>query len=55
LLQLNTIPANGKQPVCKTGLDRDSIFCDSASRQYNYFVNRFVEIKLILSRGRLLM
>src|SRR5712691_1919100 len=54
LLQLNTIPLNGKQPIGKAGLDRNSILGDCASRQYNYLVDRLIEIKTILSWRRFL-
>jgi hypothetical protein len=43
LLQLNTIPLNGKQPIGKAGLDRNPILGDCALRQYNYLVDRFIE------------
>ena len=52
--KLNTIPLNGKQPLRKAGLDRDSILGDCASRQYNHLVDRLIEIKTILSRRRFL-
>jgi hypothetical protein len=52
LLQLNTIPLNGKQPLRKTGLNRDSIFGDCASRQCNHLIDRLIKIKTVLSRRR---
>jgi len=54
LLQLNTIPLDGSQPLRKAGLDRDSILGDFASRQYNHLVDRLIEIKTPLSRRRFL-
>ena len=54
LLQLNTIPLNGKRPLRKVGIYRDSILGDFASRQYNHFIDRLIEIKTILSRRRFL-
>jgi hypothetical protein len=36
------------------GLDRDFICGDYASRQYNHFIDRLIEIKTILSRRRFL-
>ena len=54
LLQLNTIPLDRKQPLRKASLDRDSIFDDCASRQYNHLVDRLIEIKTGLSRRRFL-
>ena len=54
LLQLNTIPLNGKQSVRKPGLDRDTILGDCASRQYNHLIDRRIEIKTLLSRRRFL-
>ena len=54
LLQLNTIPLNGKRPLREVGLDRDSILGDCASRQYNHFIDRLIEIKTILLRRRFL-
>ena len=53
-MQLNTIPLNGRQPLRKAGLDRDSILGDCASRQSNHLVDRLVEIKTALSRRRFL-
>jgi hypothetical protein len=54
LLQLNTISLNGNQRVRKGGLDRHSIFGDCCSRQYNHLVDRFIQIKAMLSRRRFL-
>ena len=51
---MNTIALNGKQPVSKPGLDRDTILGDCVSRQYNNFIDRRIKIKVILSRRRLL-
>ena len=53
-MQLNTIPLNGKHPLRKVGIYRDAILGDFASRQYNHFIDRLIEIKTILSRGRFL-
>jgi hypothetical protein len=50
LLQLNTISLNGKRPLRKVGVYRDSILSNFASRQYGYFIDRPTEIKTILSR-----
>jgi hypothetical protein len=52
LLQLNTIPLNGKRPLRKAGIHRDSILGDFTSRQYNHFIDRLIEIKTILLRRR---
>jgi AraC-like DNA-binding protein len=52
LLQLNTIPLNGSQPVRQAGLDRDSSPDDHASRQPNRLFGRFIQIKTMLSRRR---
>ena len=49
LLQLNAIPLDGKRPLRKLGINRDSILCDFGSRQYNYFIDRLIEIKTIAS------
>jgi hypothetical protein len=54
LLQLNTIPLNGKQPLRKVDLDRDCVLGDCASRQYNHLIDRLIEIKAILSGRRFL-
>jgi len=54
LLQLNTISLNGKHPLSKVGVYRDSILGNFASRQYNHFIDRLIDIKTILSRGRFL-
>ena len=54
LLQLNTIALNGKQPVRKSGLDRDTIPDDCASRQHNHLIDRLIEIETLLSRRRFL-
>ena len=54
LLQLNTIPLNGKQPLREPGSDRDLIFGDCALRQFNHLVDRLIKIKTILSRRRFL-
>jgi hypothetical protein len=54
LLQLNTIPLNWSQPLRQTGPDRNSILGDFASRQYNHLIDRFIEIKTMLSRRRFL-
>ena len=54
LLQLNTIPLNRKRPLRKMGIHRHSILGDFASRQYNHFIDRLIEIKTILSRRRFL-
>jgi len=51
LLQLNTIPLYGKQPLSKTGLDRDS---DCASRQCDHLIDRLIKIKIVLPRRRFL-
>src|SRR5258708_30229939 len=45
LLQLNAIPLNGSQPLCKAGLNRDSIRGDCASCQHDHFIDRLLEIK----------
>jgi hypothetical protein len=52
LLQLNTIPLYGKQPVRKAGLDQDLILGDCASPQYNYLIDRVIKIKAGPSRRR---
>ena len=54
LLQLNTIPLNGKQSIRKPGLNRDVILGDGASRQHDHLVDRRIKIKTILSRRRFL-
>ena len=54
MLQLNTIPLNGKQPLREPGSDRDPIFGDCTLRQFNYLVDRLIKIKTILSRRRFL-
>src|SRR6476620_3756347 len=54
LLQLNTISLNGKHPLSKVGVYRDSILGNFASRQYDHFIDRLIEIKTILSRRRFL-
>jgi hypothetical protein len=45
LLQLNTIPLNGKRPLRKVGIYRDSILGNFASRPYNHLIDRLIEIK----------
>jgi hypothetical protein len=52
LLQLNTILIDGKQPLCKASLDRDSIRDHRVSRQYNHLIDRPVQIGMRLSRRR---
>src|SRR6202140_4324580 len=54
LLQLNTIPLYGKQPLRKAGLDQDLILGDCAPSQYDHLTNRLIEIKTMLSGRRLL-
>ena len=54
LLHLNTIPLNRKQPVRKSGPDRDTILADCASYQYNHLVDRRIEIETTLPRRRFL-
>ena len=51
-MQLNTISRNGKRPLRKVGVYRNSILGNFASRQYGYFIDRPIEIKTILSRRR---
>ena len=53
-MQLNAIPLDGKRPLRKLGINRDSILCDFGSRQYNYFIDRLIEIKTTLLRRRFL-
>src|SRR5262249_16475431 len=50
LLQLNTIPLDGKQPLRDAGLDRDPMLSDFASCPYNHLADCLVEIKTIASR-----
>src|SRR5216684_5562578 len=52
LLQLNAIPLNGSQPLCKAGLNRDSILGDCASCPHDHFIDRLIEIKTMLPRRR---
>src|SRR5215470_7737858 len=54
LLQLNAISVNGRQSVCKPGLDRDTIPDDRASHHDNHLIDRPIEVKRILSWGRFL-
>ena len=54
LLQLNTIPLNGKRHLRKVGIYRDSILGNFALRQYNHLIDRLIEIKTILLRKRFL-
>jgi hypothetical protein len=54
LLQLNTIPLDGRQALRKTGLDGHTILGDCASRQHNHLIDRFIEIKTLLSWWRFL-
>jgi hypothetical protein len=53
-LHLNTIPQNRKQPVRKSGSDRDTILADCASCQHQHLIDRRIEIKTTLSRRRFL-
>ena len=50
LLQLNTIPLNGKRPFRKVSIYRDAILGDCASRQSNHLIDSLVEIKASLLR-----
>jgi hypothetical protein len=54
LLQLNPISLNGRQPLAQAGLNGNSILGDCASRQHNHLIDRFIEIKTMLSRRRFL-
>src|SRR5215475_5419548 len=54
LLQLNAIPHNQKQSLCKPSLDRNAIPVNHALRQYNHFTGSRIEIKTLRSRRRLL-
>src|SRR5215831_21161848 len=54
LLQLNAIPHNRKQSICKPSLDRNALPVDHALRQCNHFIGSRIEIKTLLSRRRLL-
>jgi hypothetical protein len=54
LFHLNTIPLNRKQPVRKSGPDRDTILADCASCQHNHLIDRRIEIKTTLPRRRFL-
>jgi hypothetical protein len=54
LLQLNTIPFDGKQRLRKASSNRDSIRGDWASRQSNHFFDRLIQIETKRSRRRLL-
>ena len=51
-MQLNTISLNGSQPLRQACLDGNSILGDCASRQHNHLIDRFIEIKTMLSRRR---
>jgi hypothetical protein len=54
LLQLNTIPLNGKQLLRGPHLERNPVPGDRAPRQFNHFGDRLVEVKTILARRRFL-
>jgi hypothetical protein len=54
LLQLNTIPLNGKQLLRKPRLERDPMLGNCAPRQFNHLGDRLIEIKPIASRRRFL-
>jgi hypothetical protein len=51
LLQLNTISLNGKRPLHKVGIYRNSILGDCASRQSNHLIDGLTEIKANLLRS----
>jgi hypothetical protein len=51
LLQLDTIPFNGRQPLHKASLDI-AVLGDCALRQPNHLSDRLIEINTILSRRR---
>ena len=53
-MQLNTISLNGSQSLRQASLDGNSILGDCASRQHNHLIDRFIEIKTMLSRRRFL-
>jgi hypothetical protein len=44
LLQLNTIPLNGKQLLRKPHPERDPMLADCASRQFDHLGDRLIEI-----------
>jgi hypothetical protein len=54
LLQLNTIPLNGKQLLRKPHLERNPMLGNCAPRQFDYLGDRLIKIKPILSRRRFL-
>jgi hypothetical protein len=54
LLQLNTIPLNGKRLLRRPHLNQHPMPADCAPRQFNYLGDRLIEIKAILSRRRFL-
>ena len=54
LLQLNAVSLNGSQPLRQAAPDGNSILGDGASRQHNHLIDRFIEIKTMLSRRRFL-
>jgi len=54
LLQLNTIPLNGRQLLRRLQLERNTMSGDCAPRQFNHLGDRLIKIKAILSRRRLL-
>jgi hypothetical protein len=54
LLQLNTIPLNGEQLLRRLHLERDPMRGDCAPRQFDYFGDRLIKIKTILSQRRFL-
>jgi hypothetical protein len=52
LLQLNTIPLYGEQPLSKARMNQDPVLGDRASPQYDHLIDRVIETKAGLSRGR---
>src|SRR6266699_208018 len=54
LLQLNTVPLNGRRPPRHSSLYQDSILVDRAARQHNHLIDCLIEIKTLLLRGSFL-
>jgi hypothetical protein len=54
LLQLNTIPLNGKQLVRRLQPEGNTMPGDCAPRQFNHLGDRLIKIQAILTRRRLL-
>jgi hypothetical protein len=51
-LKLNTITVDGEHSACQPGLHRNSMLSDHALRQSNYLLDRLIEIKMVVPRGR---